>query len=89
MAKSVKADGKNWVANGTLTIHGVAKEIALPFTLKGPIQDPWGKTRFAIDAKTTINRKDFGLTWNKVLEAGGVMVGDDVELEIQGEFVKQ
>jgi len=58
-------------------------------TIKGPITDPWGKTRIAFVAKTTVNRKDYGLTWNKMLEAGGVMVGEEVAIEIKAEAVKQ
>lgn len=86
--KSVEKKDGQWIANGTFTLHGVSKEIALPFKLNGPIKDPWGNTRVGIEAKLTIDRKDYGLTWNKALEAGGVLVGDEVEIEIQAEFIK-
>lgn len=85
----VEKQDAQWVAHGTFTMHGVTKELALPFKLKGPIQDPWGNTRLGIEARTTINRKDYGLSWHKTLEAGGLVVGDEVELEIQAEFIKQ
>lgn len=71
---------------GELTIHGVTKEVALDLEIGGEVKDPWGNQRFGAIATTTINRKDFGLTWNKVLETGGLVVGEDIEitLEIEG-----
>jgi polyisoprenoid-binding protein YceI len=86
--KSIAKKDGQWVATGTLTLHGVSKEIALPFKLNGPIKDPWGSTRVGIEARLTIDRKDYGLTWNKALETGGVLVGDEVEIDIQAEFIK-
>jgi len=74
---------------GDFTLHGVTKEVALPYTIKGPIKDPWGKTRIGIKAEATLSRKDYGLTWNKVLEAGGVTVGDEVKIRISAEAVKE
>jgi len=74
---------------GDLTIRGVAREVVLD--IEGPtppIKDMQGNTRVGGTASTTINRKDFGLTWNKALEAGGVVVGDDVEITIDIEIVK-
>ena len=75
---------------GDLTIHGVTKEVELLVT--GPtatITDPWGNQRKGAQATTRINRKDFGLTWNKMMETGGVVVGDDVEISIETELIKQ
>ncbi len=71
---------------GTLKMHGVEKPIVLDVTIGGVAQDPWGNTRAAFTAVTKINRKDFGINWNKTLDAGGVMLGEDVEitLEIEG-----
>jgi polyisoprenoid-binding protein YceI len=86
--KAIKKSDTGLTALGTLTIHGVSKEITLPFKMKGPIKDPWGKSRLGISANTTINRKDYGLTWSKALETGGLVVGDEVELDIQAEAVK-
>ena len=74
---------------GDLTIRGVTR--AVKFDVEGPTpptKDPWGNTRVAISASTKINRKDFGLTWNTGLEAGGVLVGDDVTITLEAEFVK-
>jgi len=75
---------------GDLTLHGVTREATLD--VEGPtpeMNDPWGKTRAGAQATTTINRKDFGLTWNQALEAGGVAVGDEVKITIDVEATKQ
>ena len=75
---------------GDLTLHGVTREATLD--VEGPtpeMKDPWGKTRAGAQATTTINRKDFGLTWNQALEAGGVAVGDEVKITIDVEATKQ
>lgn len=86
--KKVEQRGAETVVTGDLTMHGVTKELALPVTLKGPIKDPWGGTRVGLHAQAKLNRKDYGLKWNQVLESGGVVVGDEVELEINAEAVR-
>jgi polyisoprenoid-binding protein YceI len=75
--------------SGVLTIRGVARPVVLDVEYAGRTKDPWGHERAGFTAKTSIDRKDFGLTWNQVLEAGGVMVGDRVDVEIDVEAVKQ
>ncbi len=90
-SKSIK-QGPNGQLNvlGDLTIRGVTKEVELFVT--GPtaaIKDPWGNQRRGAEATTKINRKDFGLLWNKVMETGGLVVGDDVEITIATELIKQ
>jgi polyisoprenoid-binding protein YceI len=75
---------------GDLTIHGVTRKAR--FEVEGPTprtKDPWGNTRVAVSASTKINRKDFGLTWNAALETGGILVGDDVTITLEAEFVKE
>jgi polyisoprenoid-binding protein YceI len=67
---------------GTLTIHGVAREVTLPVTYLGLAKDPWGNERAGFEAEITISRKDFGLAWNAVLETGGFVVGDDVKITL-------
>lgn len=74
---------------GELTLHGVTREVVLDVESSGQAQDPWGNVRAGFEAKASIDRKDFGLTWNQVLEAGGVMVGDKVEIGIEIEAVRQ
>jgi polyisoprenoid-binding protein YceI len=87
-AKSIEQKNGQWMANGTFTMHGVSKEIALPFRVLGPIKDPWGNERLGVEATITINRKDYGLTWSKTMETGGLVVGDEVEISISAEYVK-
>lgn len=67
---------------GTLTIRGVAKTVTLPVSYLGQAVDPWGNTKLAFEAETTINRKDYGLNWNAALEAGGFLVGDEVKISV-------
>lgn len=74
---------------GTLTLHGVSKEITLPVTVIGPIKDPWGNQRVSFETNTTLNRKDYGVSYHKVLDTGGLVVGDDVSVSITLEAVKK
>lgn len=74
---------------GNLTVHGVTKPVT--FAVEGPgapNKDPWGNLRIGASATAKVNRKDFGLTWNSSLETGGVLVGDEVTLTIDAEFIK-
>ena len=73
---------------GNLTIHGVTRKVL--FSVEGPTppaKDPWGNTRVAVSATTRISRKDFGLTWNAALETGGILVGDEVTITLDVQFV--
>ena len=74
---------------GDLTIKGITREVVLRVEQHGQTKDPYGNQRAAFTAKTSIDRKDFGLTWNQVLETGGVMVGDRVDIETEIQAVKQ
>jgi polyisoprenoid-binding protein YceI len=74
---------------GDLTIKGITREVVLRVEQLGQAKDPWGNLRAAFSAKTSIDRKDFGLTWNQVLESGGVVVGDRIEIEAEIQAVKQ
>jgi len=87
--KSTKVEKKGKDAlkvTGELTMHGVTKTVVLDTTLSGPGTNPWGQVVRGVEAKTKISRKDFGLTWNKALETGGALVGDEVEVTIDAEF---
>jgi polyisoprenoid-binding protein YceI len=66
-----------------LTIKGIQKTVMVDVSNRGVIKDPWGTQKLVVDAKATVNRKDFGLLWNEVLETGGVMVGEKVSIEVQ------
>jgi polyisoprenoid-binding protein YceI len=85
---SKNKDGVVTVA-GELGIHGVTRNVVLE--VEGPsaeMKDPWGNTRIGLSATTRINRKDFGLTWNASLETGGILVGDDVNINLDVQFIK-
>src|SRR5579863_4266258 len=74
---------------GDLTMHGVTRPVVL--TVEGPTppaKDPWGNSRIAVSATTKINRKDFGLTYNAALETGGILVGEEVTITLEVQFVK-
>lgn len=89
-SKSIKAAGKDtYNVTGTLTMHGVSKEVTLPVTFQGEAKDPGGNTRAGFGTSTTLNRKDYGIVWNKALDAGGALLGDDVKVEINLETVKK
>ncbi len=84
----VNAPGEHSVS-GSLTMHGVTRPVT--FEVEGPSEpgkDPWGNLRVGLSASTKIKRKDFGLTWNAALEAGGMLVGDDVTISLDVQFIK-
>jgi polyisoprenoid-binding protein YceI len=86
----VKVAGEGELSvEGDLTIHGVTRKVR--FAVEGPTppaKDPWGNTRIGLSATTKISRKDFGLTYNAALETGGVLVGDEVTITLDAQFVK-
>jgi polyisoprenoid-binding protein YceI len=67
----------------------VTKEVSLPFTLAGVVTDPWGNTRLGLSAATSVNRQDYGISWSKKLDTGGLVVSDDVQIAIEIEAIKQ
>ncbi|MBV9573598.1 MAG: YceI family protein [Acidobacteriales bacterium] len=89
-SSQVKRLGEGGLAvTGELTIHGVTQTVT--FEVEGPTpptKDPWGNTRMGISATTKINRKTFGLNWNAALETGGIVVGDEVSITLDVEFIK-
>ena len=85
----VKKGDDEFEVTGDLTIHGVTRKATFKVEeLSAPTKDPWGATRLGLSATTRINRKDFGLTWNSAMETGGVLVGDEVTITVDAEFVK-
>ncbi len=85
---SVKGSGDSLEITGNLTIRGTTRPVVLHAEHTGEGKDPWGNRRLGFSAKTKISRKEFGLVWNQVLEAGGVAVGDEIEVEIDLEAVQ-
>ncbi len=86
----VKPTGKDsYQVTGTLTMRGVAKEITLPVTVLGEMKDPWGNERIGFEVETTLNRKDYNILWNKTLDSGGYLLGDDVKVTIALEAIKK
>lgn len=89
-SREVFPDKDGYQVVGDLTIHGVTKEVTLDVEgLDAEIKDPWGNVKIAATATTKIKRKDFGLNWNAALEAGGVLVGDDVTITLDIQFIKK
>jgi len=86
--KTYRKEGDNYLAIGDMTLLGVTKEITLVGTLIGMTKDPWGNTRAGFTAEGKINRKDFGMIWNKVLDNGGLVVGEDVYIKLEIECIK-
>ena len=87
-SKRVEKTDEGYVAIGDLTIRGVTKEIALPFTLAGPITDPQKRKRIGVEAAATIDRNEFSVSWNRLMEGGGLVVGNEVKLVLNVEAVK-
>lgn len=85
----IEKDGDDYKVTGDLTIHGITKPVTLEVEGGAIVKDPWGGTRTGFSAKTTINRKDFGLTWNVALETGGFLVSDKIEITLEIEAVKK
>ena len=81
------SDGRYRVL-GELTIHGVTREVELDTKYLGSGKDPWGNERVGFEARASISRKDFGLTWNQALETGGLLVGDEIEIALDLQAVK-
>jgi polyisoprenoid-binding protein YceI len=83
-----KIDDTRYRVAGALTLRDVTREVSLDVEYGGRAKDPWGNERVAFVAKTSFDRKDFGLGWNQVLEAGGVLVGERVDVELDVQAVK-
>ena len=88
--KSYEKKGDKYAAKGDLTLLGITKEVVLTGTFNGVVpKDPWGNTRAGFTAEGKINRQDFGMQWSKALDNGGLVVGDEVEIKLEIECIKQ
>jgi len=88
-SKITKIEGNNYAVTGTFTMHGVSKDITIPVKFLGEIKDPWGNTKAGYELSATLNRKDFGISWNKALDSGGFILGDEVEVSVNLEVGKK
>lgn len=86
--KSYKKTAEGFTAIGDFTLRGVTKEVTLVGRYNGSTRDPWGNTRAGFSAEGKLNRKDFGLIWNKTLDSGGFVVGDEVQIRLEIECIK-
>ena len=86
-SRTVDWRGTGGTVHGDLTIHGVTHQVPLAVTFEGYVRDPWGADRGIFSARTKVNREDYGITWNVALEAGGVLVSKDIQIEIELETV--
>jgi polyisoprenoid-binding protein YceI len=86
---SIAVSGDSIKVTGDLTVHGVTKPVTIDYEFTGISQDPWGNTKIGFEGHAKINRKDFGLVWNAALETGGVLVGEDIKLELDVEATKK
>jgi len=84
-----KGEGEDFTIVGDLTINGVTKQVELDAEYGGKATDPMGNERTAFTAETGIDRKDYGITWNKTLDSGGLVVGDEVKIELEVEGIKK
>ena len=88
-ATGIRGDGDDYVLTGDLTIRDVTKPVELEVEYTGVAVDPFGATRAGFSAETDISRKEFGLTWNAALEAGGLLVSDKVKINVEAAMVRQ
>jgi polyisoprenoid-binding protein YceI len=88
-SKRVEKKGDSYLVSGTLTMHGVSHDVELPVTVTGPIKAMGGKMRIGIETSLTINRQDYGLTWSHAVDGVGLVAGNDVQISINAEAVKE
>lgn len=90
VSDSIEKTGEStYAVKGTFTMRGVSKEITLPVKLLGVGTDPWGNTRAGFSTETTLDRQEYGVNWNKALDQGGYLLGDDVDVQVNIEAIHQ
>lgn len=87
--KMVSTGKDAYAVTGTFTMHGVSKEVTIPVTYLGSMKDPWGNERASFEINTRLNRKDYGINWNKALDNGSLMLSDEVEITVDLETIKK
>lgn len=85
----IKRAGKGYKVTGELTLHGITKPVTFDATITQPVKTPFGTTVRGVNVTGTIQRKEFGMTWNKALDAGGLAVGDEVKIDVELELLKK
>ncbi len=88
-SKRIEPQCEGYLCVGDLTMHGVTKEISVPFTILGRQKDPWGNERLGFEGELKLDRRDFGLTYNSALDSGGLVVGNEVKIELNVEAVRK
>jgi polyisoprenoid-binding protein YceI len=88
-SSAIRKVGGKFEATGTLTMHGIAKQIVIPVEYFGAVKDPWGNEKAGFAARLTLNRKDFKIIWNKALDSGGALLGEDVDVSINLEAARK
>ena len=89
VSSSLVKSGNDYELIGELTLHGITKTVKLETELSGLLKDPWGNTKVGLNISGKINRKDWGLNWNSAIETGGVLVSEEVKLNIEIQLLKQ
>ncbi len=84
-SKKITKSGDNYTIIGDLTLKGITKEVSIPVTIAGPVQSPMGAAVIGLSGQFTINRQDYGITWNKILDNGGFMVSNEVKVDVNVE----
>ncbi len=87
-ATSFREDGPDYLVDGELTMNGVTKPVTFRAEISGPVKDPWGNDRFAAELDGRLDRREFGLTWNQVLEAGSLLVSEQVRFNASVQLVR-
>ncbi|MBC8424915.1 YceI family protein [bacterium] len=85
----VEVDGGDYVLTGEFTMMGVTRPVELELEFNGEIEDPWGNTRAGFSASGKLDRRDFGMSWNTAMDKGGIVVGNDISIELEIEAVRQ
>lgn len=89
VSSSLVKSGNDYELIGELSLHGITKTVKLETELSGLLKDPWGNTKVGLNISGKINRKDWGLNWNSAIETGGVLVSEEVKLNIEIQLLKQ